>query len=426
MSLPAQPNVKLINAPDYREAYANSVQMRVNVWDFFMVFGTLQQQTETQVEIRNFQGIYLSPQQAKALLGTAAAECRRLRERLRRDQTRPAPDSDRAGALGTSTAQSARREILRDYRSDRSSPAQWSGAYPALVFAVIFVFIFLLHAPLLRLPYFWDEAGYYVPAARDLLLTGSLIPHIHGFERAPAAGDGVAGSLVEGGGLRSSGDADGDAGARGLLASGCVSAGRTRRQYKGCDRVHALHGAVSRLLRAKLSRAGGSGRGGAYLLGAVGLCGRRNRRNGVLVRPGCIDEGNCDSSSRSPCRMGDSRSACCVRVRCAELWLERRATSNRKRASVQRIVSLLISAYCRLRFGMPITTRAPDTSSAIQSSFATTWLRLSALTRFLLALAMRLWQISGYLHLWVLTLAMLLAMWMLPPRRDSVWRTSAD
>ena len=69
MSVPPQPNVKLINAPDYREAYANSVQMRVNVWDFFLVFGTVQQQSETQVEIRNFQGIYLSPQQAKALLG---------------------------------------------------------------------------------------------------------------------------------------------------------------------------------------------------------------------------------------------------------------------------------------------------------------------------------------------------------------------
>ena len=37
--------------------------------------------------------------------------------------------------------------------------------------------IFLLHVPLLQLPYFWDEAGYYVPAARDLLLSGSLIPH---------------------------------------------------------------------------------------------------------------------------------------------------------------------------------------------------------------------------------------------------------
>jgi hypothetical protein len=69
MSAPQQPNVKLVNAPDYRENYANSVQMRVNVWDFFLAFGTLQQQSETQVEIRNFQGIYLSPQQAKALLG---------------------------------------------------------------------------------------------------------------------------------------------------------------------------------------------------------------------------------------------------------------------------------------------------------------------------------------------------------------------
>jgi hypothetical protein len=48
---------------------------------------------------------------------------------------------------------------------------------PALVFAAIFVAIFLLHAPLLRLPYFWDEAGYYVPAARDLLIHGSVIPH---------------------------------------------------------------------------------------------------------------------------------------------------------------------------------------------------------------------------------------------------------
>jgi hypothetical protein len=51
-----------------------------------------------------------------------------------------------------------------------------SGPHPALVFAVIFAAIFLLHAPLLQLPYFWDEAGYYVPAARDILLSGSFIP----------------------------------------------------------------------------------------------------------------------------------------------------------------------------------------------------------------------------------------------------------
>ena len=56
-------------------------------------------------------------------------------------------------------------------------PVAASRAQPALVFAAAFAVIFLLHAPLLQLPYFWDEAGYYVPAARDILLNGSLIPH---------------------------------------------------------------------------------------------------------------------------------------------------------------------------------------------------------------------------------------------------------
>jgi len=67
MSQATQPNVKFVQSSDYRESYANSVQVRVNVWDFFLVFGTMQQASETQVELRNFQGIYLSPQQAKAL-----------------------------------------------------------------------------------------------------------------------------------------------------------------------------------------------------------------------------------------------------------------------------------------------------------------------------------------------------------------------
>src|SRR5271157_3523987 len=44
-------------------------------------------------------------------------------------------------------------------------------------YALIFTGLFLTHLPLLRLPYFWDEAGYYIPAARDLLLTGSPIAH---------------------------------------------------------------------------------------------------------------------------------------------------------------------------------------------------------------------------------------------------------
>ena len=44
-------------------------------------------------------------------------------------------------------------------------------------YALIFTFLFVTHGPLLRLPYFWDEAGYFIPAAYDLLLTGSLVPH---------------------------------------------------------------------------------------------------------------------------------------------------------------------------------------------------------------------------------------------------------
>jgi hypothetical protein len=59
-------------------------------------------------------------------------------------------------------------------RPQSASPA-WVQQF--LLFALFFAGLMLLHAPLLRLPYFWDEAGYYVPAARDLFLTGTLIPH---------------------------------------------------------------------------------------------------------------------------------------------------------------------------------------------------------------------------------------------------------
>ncbi len=44
------------------------------------------------------------------------------------------------------------------------------------IFPLIFVAVFVMHAPLLRLPFFWDEAGYYVPAAYDLAHFHALIP----------------------------------------------------------------------------------------------------------------------------------------------------------------------------------------------------------------------------------------------------------
>ena len=45
-----------------------------------------------------------------------------------------------------------------------------------MLFPVFFVAVFLSHLKLLRLPYYWDEAGYYIPAAYDFFRTGSLIP----------------------------------------------------------------------------------------------------------------------------------------------------------------------------------------------------------------------------------------------------------
>ena len=45
-----------------------------------------------------------------------------------------------------------------------------------LVFLATFLAFLVLHWPLLRLPYFWDEAGYYIPAALDFCHSGRLIP----------------------------------------------------------------------------------------------------------------------------------------------------------------------------------------------------------------------------------------------------------
>lgn len=63
-----QPRIQLEKTADYRENYCNSVQIRVSLWDFLISFGMVNQTAADHVSIQNFQGIYVSPQQAKALL----------------------------------------------------------------------------------------------------------------------------------------------------------------------------------------------------------------------------------------------------------------------------------------------------------------------------------------------------------------------
>ena len=62
-----QPEIRFNKTDDYRDGYANSVQVRMSVWDFQLTFGTMQQDSPDLVKLSNFQGVYLSPQQAKAL-----------------------------------------------------------------------------------------------------------------------------------------------------------------------------------------------------------------------------------------------------------------------------------------------------------------------------------------------------------------------
>lgn len=56
--------------------------------------------------------------------------------------------------------------------------AQRLASLPNLaLFPLFFAAVALAHLTLLRLPYYWDEAGYYIPAALDFYHHGWLIPH---------------------------------------------------------------------------------------------------------------------------------------------------------------------------------------------------------------------------------------------------------
>src|SRR5215510_298051 len=61
------------------------------------------------------------------------------------------------------------RELTASKPSRQSQLSAWR------IFPLIFVAIFLMHAPLLRLPFYWDEAGFYIPAAYDLAHSHTLI-----------------------------------------------------------------------------------------------------------------------------------------------------------------------------------------------------------------------------------------------------------
>ncbi|MBI5281382.1 MAG: DUF3467 domain-containing protein [Candidatus Solibacter usitatus] len=92
---PTPPALTLETSPDYRENYANSVQLRASLWDFFLLFGTLRQQTAEKVVIQNYQGVYLSPQQAKALLNVLSTNVQQYESTFGEIRLEPQGDASR-------------------------------------------------------------------------------------------------------------------------------------------------------------------------------------------------------------------------------------------------------------------------------------------------------------------------------------------
>ncbi len=91
--IPNQPRINVILKPEYREQYSNSVQIRPSTWDFFLQFGLMDQKVPDEVEIHMFQGIYLSPQQAKAVLNLLETHVANYEKAFGSIQLNPLPDT---------------------------------------------------------------------------------------------------------------------------------------------------------------------------------------------------------------------------------------------------------------------------------------------------------------------------------------------
>ena len=287
---------------------------------------------------------------------------------------------------------------------------------PSLVFSAIFVLIFLLHAPLLQLPYFWDEAGYYVPAARDILLTGSLIPHSTLSNAHPPL---VLAWLALWWKVTAYKPLVTRAAMLLLAAFSLLGLFRLAERAANtqvaiaatvCTALYPVFFAQSSLAQVDLAAAG-------LIFWGLRACfdGRRPAAAIWFTLAALAKE----TAILTPLALAAWVILGLLggKVRVRRLWLDETFDhesvfrgSNWIRALLMPLLPLALwYAYHYTRtgyiFGNPEFFRynVEATLNPI---------------RFLLALAMRLWQAFGYMHLWMLTLAMVLAMF-LPPQSDS-------
>ena len=286
-----------------------------------------------------------------------------------------------------------------------------SSWHPALVFVPIFVAVFLLHAPLLQLPYFWDEAGYYVPAARDLLLSGSLIPHTTVSNAHPPLVMawialwwkfvGYAPAVA-----RSA-----------MLVIASFSLLGVFRLTKGvtntpvaiaatvCTGVYPVFFAQSSLAQVDLAAAG------LTLWGLLAFVEGRWRATAFWFSLAALAK---ETAILAPLALVAWELAGRLTQkseRLRGLWQTSESESDWKQILGLLIPILPLAAwYC---YHYSRTGYVFGNPEFFRYNVAAT---LNPL-RFVLALMLRLWQTFGYMHLWLLTGGMLLAMW-LPPVKD--------
>ena len=290
------------------------------------------------------------------------------------------------------------------------------------MFAVIFVFVFLLHVPLLQLAYFWDESGYYIPAARDILLTASFIPHSTVSNAHPPLvmawlalwwkAVGYAPLVTRTAMLV-------------LAAFSLVGLFRLAERVANtrvaiaatlCSAVYPVFFAQSSLAHVDLAAAG------FIFWGLSAYVEERLLASAMWFAVAALAK---ETAILAPLALAgwETIGLLARKTSLRKLWLacvDKVGDTTPTGGYARRIASLMLPAlplalwylYHYSRTGYVL-----GNPEFFRYNVAST---LSP-TRFLLALAMRLWQISGYLHLWVLTLAMLVAMSMLPPQCDSGW-----
>jgi len=67
--------------------------------------------------------------------------------------------------------------VATPFDRSRGASVRFAELPTPVLYLLFYAMVALSHLTLLHLPYFWDEGGYYIPAALDFYHTGQLVPH---------------------------------------------------------------------------------------------------------------------------------------------------------------------------------------------------------------------------------------------------------